>query len=578
MKCLIRRGLCAILILAFLLTAAPVPVARAADETPKLIAFTFDDGPSAQTERLLNGLEERGAVATFFMCGKNGGYGLYWRAALVERMLAIGCEPGNHSNRHAQFPTLSAAQIRSEISTVESYLYQRAGAAYTEMVRIPYGDNSATIRANVDRPMIRWSVDTLDWKYRNANTVYNNIMDRAYDGAVVLMHDLYATSVDGALRAIDSLREQGYELVTVSELFRRRGIELENGHVYSGAPNNGVTLPAYAAPEIALAADDAAGAVRVTLSTPDEGLTLRYTTDGSTPMLTSPAYAEPFTLSADTQLRVAGFDRFATRTPVASRRVMIRTAAPQIASWENDLLTLTCPTEGAAIYYTMDGSAPSRDSTPYTEPFAPGAVTRVIARTDETLTSEPLTIVQTGSGALYRDIPADAPYLAAVDDVVERGLMSGDGSWKFSPEGYTTRASIVTTLYRLAEAHAGSDAPVFTDVPDWEWYADPVRWAAAEGVVYGMTTTTFAPADALTYEQAAAILCRFAAFFDIPSKEAEGDPDDYPGTAPYAVEAFAWCAANGIPCAALDGRFTPTTPITRAELAIRLSALCELMK
>lgn len=578
MERLIRRGLCAILILIVLLAAAPIPAARAADEAPKLIAFTFDDGPSAQTERLLDGLEERGAVATFFMCGKNGGHGLYLHSALVERMLAIGCEPGNHSNSHAQFTTLSAAQIRNEISAVEAYLYKRAGAEYTEVVRIPYGDNSAAIRANVDRPMIRWSVDPLDWKYHNANTVYKNIMDRAYDGAIILLHDLYATSVDAALRAIDSLREQGYEFVTVSELFRRRGIELENGQVYSHAPNEGVTLPAYAAPEIAVAADEAAGVVRVTLSARDDGLTLRYTTDGSAPTLTSPAYTEPLALYTDSNLRVAGFDRFATRTPIASRRIVIQTGAPQIARWENGLLALTCPTEGASIYYTTDGIDPLSGGALYTGPFVPGAVTRAIARADEMLTSEPLTIVQTGSGALYRDIPADAPYLTAVDDVVARGLMSGDGSWKFSPQGSTTRASIVTTLYRLSEASAAADTPVFTDVPDWEWYADPVRWAAAEGVVYGMTATTFAPSDALTFEQAAAILYRFATYFDISSQEARSNADDYPGAAPYAVEAFAWCEANGIPCTAQDGRFVPTAPITRAELAIRLSALCGLME
>ena len=174
------RRLCAALALALalLLTAAPIPAARAASDPPKLIALTFDDGPSPLTEGLLDVLEQRGAVATFFMCGNNGGYGVARYGALVGRMLAIGCQPANHSYRHPDFSKLTAAQMRSQVADVETILYEQAGAEYVELVRIPYGGNTAAIKSAVPRPLIRWSIDPYDWKYRNADVVLQNILNR----------------------------------------------------------------------------------------------------------------------------------------------------------------------------------------------------------------------------------------------------------------------------------------------------------------------------------------------------------------------------------------------------------------
>lgn len=569
------RRLCAILALSLLLTAAPLSTAWAEADTPKLIALTFDDGPSAQTARLLDGLEERGAVATFFLCGKNGDNGLYRYSALVSRMLAIGCEPGNHSNGHPAFSKLSGERIGWEISAVEEALYQQAGSAYTELVRIPYGENNATIRRSVGRPIIQWSVDPQDWKYRDADIVYRNILNHAFDGAIILLHDLYATSVDAALRAVDTLRGQGYEFVTVSELFRRRGVELQDGRRYYSAPNRGVTLAAYGVPEISLA-EGADGSVYATVSAPDSGLAFRYTTDGSVPTLGSPLYTEPLLISSDTYLRVAGFDRFATRTPVTARFIRAVAAAPQIALWENGLLSLSSPTQAAAIYYTTDGSDPKTSGTRYTAPFAPGAVTRAVARADAMAVSRETALVRLGD-ALFRDVPADAPYLAAVDDMVARGLMSGEGDWRFAPQSSTTRAAIVTALYRLAQASAPAEQSPFLDVPDGSWYTKPVRWAYAEGLVSGMTADSFAPGGTLTWEQAAVLLRRYAAHAGIPSRKAHGsNTPAFPGASSYAVESLAWCAANGIPYALPGENTLPTAPVPRAGLAMMLSALCEL--
>ena len=576
MKRILRR-LCMLLALALLLpTALPVPAAQAASDTPKLIALTFDDGPSAYTEGLLDTLEQRGAAATFFMCGNNGGYGVARYGALVERMLAIGCEPGNHSYGHPDFSKLSAAQMRSQIADVEAILYRQAGAEYTEVVRIPYGGNTAAIKSAVPRPLIRWSIDPYDWKYRNADTVCRNVLNSAFDGGIILLHDIHRTSVEAVPAIIDGLRAQGYELVTVSELFRRRGVELQAGQTYFSAPNYGVTLPAYTAPEISVG--ERAGAVSVTVASRDPGLTFRYTTDGSVPTLKSPVYTEPLVLTADTNLRVAGFDRFATRTPVASRFIKAFTATPRVERWEDGLLSLSCLTEGASILYTTDGSDPRTSGTVYTAPFFPGAVTRAVAFAPGLPVSKAIELVRLPkSGSLFCDLPANAWYLGAVDDAAARGLMSGIGSWRFAPELTTTRAVIVTTLFRFAQAAAPQAAPVFSDVPDGEWYADAVRWAASAGVVNGVGGGRFAPDDPLTWEQAAAILRRFADANGIASRTPHDvDAVNFPGASAYAVEPLAWCAANGVPYRAADGSFVPTAPIPRADLAAMLSALCAL--
>ena len=185
---------------------------------PKLLAFTFDDGPSYNTPALLDGLKERGAAVTFFMTGVNGSSGIANQESLLDRMRDEGHQLANHTYSHIMpFDTQSAATISSQVGRVEELLFQHMGGSYTDMVRTPGGATGGLVKSTVPAPIITWSVDTLDWKYHNANTVYNNILSDAYDGAIVLLHDLYSTSVQGVLRAMDTLKSQGYEFVTVSE-------------------------------------------------------------------------------------------------------------------------------------------------------------------------------------------------------------------------------------------------------------------------------------------------------------------------------------------------------------------------
>ena len=308
------------LVIAFTMVITEKPKVKVQAAGPKLIAFTFDDGPSAsQTGRLLDGLSARGAKATFFMNGTNGAHGVKNNMSLVRRMVSEGHQIANHTWSHiTPFNKLGAGQISSEVAGVNEYLYDAMGGSFQTMVRIPGGATSSTISATVNSPMILWSVDPLDWKYRNANTVYNNIMNSASDGGIVLVHDLYGSSVDGALRAISSLQAQGYECVTVAELFRRRGVTPNNGSTYSKVGVTGVNLPAYSAPAITANMDNYAN-VTVTINNSNDGTTIHYTTDGSEPGFNSPVWSGSMKVTSNMTIKAVGYDKYGTRTPTASK-------------------------------------------------------------------------------------------------------------------------------------------------------------------------------------------------------------------------------------------------------------------
>ena len=313
------------LVLALLIAVSIVPIIPAKKVEAaggKLIAITYDDGPGRYTGMLLDGLAARGVKATFFMNGVNGTNGVVSHRDIVNRMVSEGHQVANHTySHHVPFSRLSGGQMQSEVAGVGSILDSARNGSYRTLVRIPGGENTAGIRANVAAPMITWDVDSLDWKYRNSDSVYSKIMSSARDGSIILAHDLYPTSVEGTLRAISALQAQGYEFVTVSELFRRRGVSLSNGSVYTCARNNGINLPAYSAPTITQKIDED-GDVYATISAPASGMTLRYTTDGSTPGLSSSVYSgQVLRFDKTTTIKVIGIDSFCTKTPVVTATI-----------------------------------------------------------------------------------------------------------------------------------------------------------------------------------------------------------------------------------------------------------------
>lgn len=116
---------------------------------------------------------------------------------------------------------------------VTDQLVEKVTGVTLTLVRPPYGAYNQSVKDNVGKPIILWDVDTLDWKHRDADRVEQQIIKGAHDGAIILVHDLYPTTVQGVLRAIPRLQEMGYQLVTVPELYAIKGQSLKAGTVYT---------------------------------------------------------------------------------------------------------------------------------------------------------------------------------------------------------------------------------------------------------------------------------------------------------------------------------------------------------
>ena len=194
----------------------------------KMVALTFDDGPGQYTMQLLECLEENDARATFFLHGINA----QQYPDEIRKMQEIGCELGNHSYDHPQLTSLSGDQIKEQFEKTSSIVEDACGSRPT-VARTPYGAQDETVLSYVGFPCFMWNIDTLDWKTMDADSTYKTTMDSVTDGDIVLMHDIHQPSVEAALRIIPDLVEQGYKLVTVSELAKAKGITLEAGKSYT---------------------------------------------------------------------------------------------------------------------------------------------------------------------------------------------------------------------------------------------------------------------------------------------------------------------------------------------------------
>lgn len=194
----------------------------------KLIAFTFDDGPSKNTPKLLDALDKYNARVTFFVVGNR----VASYSDTLKRAYMMGNQIGTHSYSHATLVKLSDKEVKNEVSKANAAVKKVTGAD-PDIIRPPYGRTDARVKKLCGAPSIMWNVDTLDWKTKNKDKVYNAIIKSAHDGAVVLMHDLYETSVDGAIAAMDKLSKEGYAFVTINEMAQLRGVKLDKATSYN---------------------------------------------------------------------------------------------------------------------------------------------------------------------------------------------------------------------------------------------------------------------------------------------------------------------------------------------------------
>ena len=208
--------------------AVPADAAAELPAETKYIALTFDDGPRRETtEKLLDGLRQRGASATFFLVGEQIG----GDRDLVERMKAEGHQVGNHTWDHARLEGSDTAAVLREVSRTDETLRSILGEG-SYWLRPPYGLLDPETAARLPVPLVKWSVDPRDWESRNTKKVVQAVLRTAKPNDIVLLHDIYPTSVEAALEIVDALQAEGYSFVTVEELLRLNGITPRPGIFY----------------------------------------------------------------------------------------------------------------------------------------------------------------------------------------------------------------------------------------------------------------------------------------------------------------------------------------------------------
>ena len=197
-------------------------------EGQKAIALTFDDGPGEYTSTLIEGLNERGAKATFFMVGSC----VEQYPEVLPQMVNGGHQLGNHTYNHTDITTVTHQEMSDQIAKTDTAVYQACGQLPTAF-RPPYGSYNAETNKAINKTITMWSVDTVDWNLKSSNAVKDAIVSQCKDGDIILMHDIYKNTVDGALAAIDELQNKGFVFVTVDELLGRYGYDIEKGKAHA---------------------------------------------------------------------------------------------------------------------------------------------------------------------------------------------------------------------------------------------------------------------------------------------------------------------------------------------------------
>lgn len=191
---------------------------RVANVTGPFIAITFDDGPHVtNTPRLLDMLAARGIKATFFCVGTN----VARYPNIVRRIIADGHEMANHTWTHPKLSSLGDSGVRSELDRATTGIVNVTGIQ-PRMYRPPYGAITARqkqfIMSEYGYPTILWSVDPEDWKRPGPAVITNRILSGTKPGAIILVHDIHAPSIDAMPATLDGLLARGYRFVTCSQL------------------------------------------------------------------------------------------------------------------------------------------------------------------------------------------------------------------------------------------------------------------------------------------------------------------------------------------------------------------------
>ena len=194
----------------------------------RLVALTFDDGPSAATTpALLDILAEKDVLATFFMLGMM----VRNNPELAVRIEKEGHDAVSHTMYHQNLARISPEAAEADILETKE-VFKGVLGHKPSFARPPYGIFDGRVLGIMKTPAVLWSVDAEDWRHRDADAIVSSVMSQIHDGAIILMHDIYASSVEAVPKLVDAAREAGYEFVTVSELAKYRGVDLVAGETY----------------------------------------------------------------------------------------------------------------------------------------------------------------------------------------------------------------------------------------------------------------------------------------------------------------------------------------------------------
>ncbi len=200
------------------------------NNSDKLIALTFDDGPNYNTGKVLDVLAKYNVKATFFVLGSKAKD----NKKILKREYDSGMEIGNHTFNHLLLTKYKENVIKDEIDKTSSVIFEVTGR-YPKLLRPSYGVYNNIVKKIGNMPIIIWDIDTLDWKYHNSKRIASRVINKVKDGDIILMHDIYSATANSLNIIIPELQNRGYTFVTIPELFYYKEITLEKGMVYGYA-------------------------------------------------------------------------------------------------------------------------------------------------------------------------------------------------------------------------------------------------------------------------------------------------------------------------------------------------------
>jgi len=200
-------------------------------EKPTMV-LTFDDGPNATLSPLLvEELNARGVKASFFVLGINAER----NREVIELQYAGGHDVCSHGYDHqSKLTLLSEEELAYQLEETARVIREITGHE-PPYVRPPYGAIDKTTAEKIPGPLMLWTLDPRDWENRDAEQVRENILQNAFDGAVVICHDQYESTLTGVLEAVDILLEQGWQFLSLSQYYQSIGLEPQPGQVYRGS-------------------------------------------------------------------------------------------------------------------------------------------------------------------------------------------------------------------------------------------------------------------------------------------------------------------------------------------------------